>query len=434
MTDFEEIKTIVFEYLREFIDILMKNFTGWNILIQLAVVAGIIVVAFPLTKIINLGVRKIKIAEDHHKTQSFMTYVRRFTSPLLIVVLLKISSQILANIKFPAHFVNIVLNIYLIWLVIKLTTLIIDNLFVKKVIQTWFWIVASLSILGIWTPTKVLLEKITLKIGEVHIALYSVFNTFLLAIFLVWLIKKLLALVTIRLQHSKSLRPTMQVLLGKIITFLLYVVAFFMLVSSLGINMTTLSIFTGGIGLGIGIGLQKIFSNLLSGFILLLDDSIKPGDVIEMDETFGAVKEMSSRYTSIVTPQGKEILIPNEELISQSVVNWSHSNKLIRVDANVGVSYNSDIHKVKEILEVAPLTFDRVLKRPKPEAMLVEFGDSSVNFQVQFWIHDPQKGIVNVRSKVLLAIWDAFLENDIEIPFPQQDLHIKSSVLKLPEA
>ncbi|MBN2829081.1 MAG: mechanosensitive ion channel, partial [Candidatus Cloacimonetes bacterium] len=423
MTDLKEIEAIMREYFTEFIDIFLKNFTGWNILIQLTVVIGCFVLAFPLSRLIYAQLKKIKVPEDHHRTISFLQHTRRFINPLILVLLLKISSQILLLANFPAHFVRIVLNLYTIWLVIKLTTIIIDNLFVKKVIQIWFWVVAILSIMGIWTQTRVMLEKITLHFGQVNIALYSVFKTFVAAIFLFWVMNKVISIITQRFYNSKSLRPTMQVLLSKITTFLLYSFILFVLMSSLGISLKTLSLFTGGVGLGIGIGLQKIVSNLLSGFILLLDDSIKPGDVIETENNYGSVKEMSTRYTSIVTLQGKEILIPNEELISKSVVNWSHSNKLIRVDADVGVSYNSDIHQVKKIMESIPLKFERVLTQPMPEAFLIGFGDSSVNFELQFWIKDPQKGIINIRSKVLLGIWDAFKENGIEIPFPQRDIH-----------
>jgi small-conductance mechanosensitive channel len=430
MTDLVALEMNLKEFLQELIQILLKNFTGWNILIQLTVLIGCFIISYPLGRLIKLGIRKIKVQEDHHKTLTFIEYVQKFTNPFILVLLLKISVEILLLIKFPAHVVRIVMNIYTIWLVLRITTLIIDNQFVKKVIQVWFWIMAILSILGIWTQTRDMLDKITLNFGQVSIALYSVLKTFVTAIVLFWMLNKVLTLLTGRLHNSKSLRPTMQVLLGKIITFALYAFILFILMSSLGISLKALSLFTGGVGLGIGIGLQKIVSNLLSGFILLLDDSIKPGDIIETENTFGSVKEMSSRYTSLITLQGKEILIPNEEFISKSVINWSHSNNLIRVDANVGVSYNSDIHKVKEIMEGIPLQFERVLKKPKPEAFLVGFGDSSVDFELQFWIHDPQKGIINVRSKILLAIWDAFKENNIEIPFPQRDLHIKTTEFK----
>ncbi len=427
MTDYTEVQAIIIDYLKEFYRLLMNNFTGWNILIQLGVVAGSIVASYPLTKIINISLKKIKINENHPKTRKFMEYVYRFVSPMLTVIFLGVASQILIFAHLPVSFIKIVANFYQIWLVIKLTTLIIDNSFVKKVIQIWFWVRAILSILGIWDKTQEMLQTIKLNFGEVNLELYSILTSFVLAIFLFWVMKKILHFLDLKLRNSKSLRPTMQVLLSKTITYFIYAFAGFMLMGSLGISMTTLSIFTGGIGLGIGIGLQKIFSNLLSGFTLLLDDSIKPGDVIEMGNTYGSVKQMSSRYTSLVTIEGKEILIPNEDLISKPVINWSHSNRLIRVDASIGVSYSSDVHKVKEILEQIPGKFERVLKRPKPESFLKEFGDSSVNFELQFWIRDPQKGIVNIRSEVLLAIWDAFKENNIEIPFPQRDLHIKTS-------
>ena len=155
---------------------------------------------------------------------------------------------------------------------------------------------------------------------------------------------------------------------------------------------------------------------------MLVDKSLKPGDIIDVANQFGTVKVMGSRYTSVVTIEGKEHLIPNEYFITNEVINWSHSNKLVRQSVDVGVSYNSDIHQVMDILENSAMKIERILKRPKTIIQLIEFGDSSVNFKVQFWLNDPQKGVLNVKSELLIEIWDEFKSNNIEIPFPQRDV------------
>ena len=165
-------------------------------------------------------------------------------------------------------------------------------------------------------------------------------------------------------------------------------------------------------------------SNLFSGFILLIDRSIKPGDVIEVQGTYGSINRMAARFTSIITRDGSEFLIPNEDMITQPVVNWSHTNQLIRIHVGIGMSYDSDVYKAREIMVDMAGQTDRVLDNPAPVCHLVEFGDNSLNLDLRFWIRDPQNGIVNVSSAVRLAVWDQFGENGIAIPFPQRDVRI----------
>ena len=217
-------------------------------------------------------------------------------------------------------------------------------------------------------------------------------------------------------------------LISKTLRITLIVVAILLSISSLGIDLTALAVFTGGIGVGIGFGMQKIFANLISGFILLMDKSLKPGDIITLGTTFGEINKLSARYVSVITRDGIETLIPNEELISTRVENWSFSNNHVRVRIPIGVSYNSDIHKVRELALQAANEVERVFKEPKPVCNLLHFGDNSVNFELRVWIGDPVNGVGNIRHQINMRIWDLFKENDVEIPFPQRDLHIRSSI------
>ena len=175
-----------------------------------------------------------------------------------------------------------------------------------------------------------------------------------------------------------------------------------------------------------GFGLQKTFGNFIAGLILLMDRSVKPGDVIVVNDYFGAISKIGTRAVSMITRDGKEFLIPNELLMTETVENWSYSSKNVRVKIPVGVSYSSDLKRVEEILIECTTACSRVLENPKPNVWLAEFGDNSVNFEIQAWIRDPEAGVGNVRSEVLKAIWWAFKEEGIEIPFPQRDLYIKS--------
>jgi small-conductance mechanosensitive channel len=234
------------------------------------------------------------------------------------------------------------------------------------------------------------------------------------------------------LKRATRLDATQQLLAQKISTILIWGFAFFLGVDLLGIDLTALAFFGGAFGLAIGFGLQKTFGNLISGILLLLDKSIKPGDVISVsdqsgNESYGQIRKIGIRAISVITRDQTEYLIPNENLMTNQVVNWSYSSKEVRVKAPVGVSYDSDLDLVEELLYRAVDETDRILTHPKPRVNLMEFGDNSVNFEIRFWIRDPEGGLANIRSDVLKRIWQLFKQNDIEIPFPQRDLHLRSS-------
>jgi small-conductance mechanosensitive channel len=181
---------------------------------------------------------------------------------------------------------------------------------------------------------------------------------------------------------------------------------------------------SGAIGVGLGFGLQKVVSNLVSGIIILLDKSIKPGDVISLGDTFGWIEALGARYVSVVTRDGKEYLIPNEDLITGQVVNWSHSNDFVRLDLHFGTAYHDDPHAVRQIAIDAALSVNRVLQDRKPVCHIINFGNSSVDYVLRFWIKDPIGGLTNIKGDVYLALWDAFQDHNISIPFPQQEIRI----------
>ncbi len=153
-----------------------------------------------------------------------------------------------------------------------------------------------------------------------------------------------------------------------------------------------------------------------------MDKSIKPGDVVTVDSTYGWINQLKARYVSVITRDGREHLIPNEDLITQKVINWSYSHTRVRLEIAFGVAYDSDPHQVRELALAATADVKRALKDPKPVCHFTEFGDSSLNFVLRFWIQDPADGVVNVRGQVLLALWDIFKENDIAIPFPHREV------------
>ncbi|HUV20821.1 MAG TPA: mechanosensitive ion channel domain-containing protein [Gammaproteobacteria bacterium] len=229
-----------------------------------------------------------------------------------------------------------------------------------------------------------------------------------------------------RIQKADELTPSLRVLFGKMLKITLVVIAVVIATTELGIDLTAFTIFSGAVGVGLGFGLQKVVSNFVSGIIILLDRSIKPGDTISLGDTFGWIRELSARFVSVVTRDGREHLIPNENFVTQEVINWSFSNELIRLDVPFGVSYESDPHEVSAMAIAAAASVPRVLSSQKPVCWMTNFGESSLEFVLRFWINDPQNGLTNIRGKVLLALWDVFKLNNVNIPFPHREIVLRN--------
>ncbi|PJN94542.1 hypothetical protein CNY89_13910 [Amaricoccus sp. HAR-UPW-R2A-40] len=249
---------------------------------------------------------------------------------------------------------------------------------------------------------------------------------------LLWLAAFAARLLEARLQQAPNLTPSLRVLTAKLVRFSLIGLALLVAVTSTGIDLTGFALFTGALGVGIGFGLQKPISNLISGVILLLDRSIKPGDVIELTDPgdhqkllFGWVTALNARYVSLTTRDGTEWLVPNEDLISRRVINWSYTHRRLRLLTPIAISFDSDVPLAMRLVQEAALETPRVLRQPEPVCRLMSFGDSTVNFETRFWIDDPANGVINVRSQFLVAVWSKFRSNGIRTPLAHRDLFIK---------
>jgi small-conductance mechanosensitive channel len=272
------------------------------------------------------------------------------------------------------------------------------------------------------------LDRAGIMIGGLRITALLAIKTAALLLLSLWAAVVLSNFMDMRLRTYSDLTPSIQVLLGKLFRAAMVTFAVLIVLGSVGIDFSALAIFSGAVGVGIGFGLQKIVSNLVSGIILLADKSIKPGDVITVGESFGWVDTMGARYTSVVGRDGREYLVPNEDFVTQRVINWSYSNDRVRLEIRFGVSYGCDPHVVQRIAIEAAAATPRVLDVPGPSCHLRAFGDSSVDFALRFWIRDPREGLGSVRSTVMLAMWDAFKREGVEFPFPQRDVNVKEPV------
>jgi len=313
------------------------------------------------------------------------------------------------------------------WLFISAISRIMRRKTFAKLFALVAWVYVAALLLGVTDDIRAILDSA--KIPVIDISLWRIISSLIAIGILLWLSLKLGNLLDSRIQTVEDLTPSLRVLLGKITRISLMVFAVLIGMQLLNLNLTALTVLSGAVGVGIGFGLQKVVSNFISGIIILMDESIKPGDTITLGDTFGWIRELRARFVSVVTRDGREYLIPNEDFITTQVVNWSFSNNFVRLDVPFGVSYSSDPHEVIRLAKEAAAAVDRVdaVLQP-PVCWMTEFGDSSINFLLRFWIDDPQRGLTNIRGTVLLALWDTFKEHGINIPFPHREVIMRTPV------
>lgn len=392
-------------------------------------VAALIIAAFmafslrkPVSKLLervfSFGILK-KIRGDAVR---FLTPV---LGPALAWVFLSAVLFTLQQLEMDFFWVRLGANLVGAWAIIRAISGFIMEPFWSRTVAITGWIIAAMNILGWLEPTTHYLDAMGVSVGGGRVSVMSAIQALVLLIVLYWLASRAAAILSARINKLPSLNPSARLLIGKSVQVTLLASAVLLAISSLGIPLGALAIFSGAVGLGIGFGLQKIFSNLVSGVILLLDRSIKPGDVITLDDTYGRVNSLGMRFASVITRDGMEHLIPNEEFITTKVINWSFSDHAVRIKRPIGVDYTTDVPRAIELAVEACGTVPRVLSSPAPKCLLRGFGDNSIDLEIRFWIADPGQGVNNVSSEVLLAIWKAFADSDVAFPFPQRDIHFK---------
>jgi small-conductance mechanosensitive channel len=313
---------------------------------------------------------------------------------------------------------------------VRLFTDRMKNRFGAKILAMAIWVYAFfLASLGLFNYIDFwfrLLQGVDFRLGQVHFSLLQINRAFFLLLALYWVSKNLRIFFHFWLTIKSGFTSAGQILLYRLGSILLVSACVVIVLHYLGLDLTVFALFGGALGLGLGFGLQKIFANLVSGFILLGDKSIKPGDVIQLGDKYGWINFLGSRYVSVVTRDGIEHLIPNENLITGEVINWSYSQNLVRLRVPVGVAYASDLEKARELMLAAAADTRRILKDPQPACLLTGFGDNAVNLEARVWINDPQNGIASVKSDLFWGIWQRFRDHGIEMPYPQRDVHLKS--------
>ncbi|MFZ5930650.1 MAG: mechanosensitive ion channel family protein [Pseudomonadota bacterium] len=402
-------------------------------LLQLVLIAGILAAASSLAGKLSVWIdskaqawreRGLSlIASRIHLTSREISFL------LLSPPLLWISVAATAAVGWPVIIANGAASLVTAWAVIRLGSSLIKSNFWSRTLAISMWTIAALNIVGWLDPAIGILGNAVITYGDFKLSMLTLIEGAVLLAVLLWL-AGLASEGMERMLGRSNLPPAQKVLFHKISKILLISLSVLIGLNIVGIDLTALAVFSGALGIGIGFGLQKVFANLMSGFILLMDKSIKPGDVIAVGDTYGWVNRLGARYVSILTRDGKEHLIPNEILITEPVENWTYSDDKIRIHVPIGVSYKVDVPKVRQLMLEIAEKLPRVLKYPPPVCLIKGFGESSVDLELRVWIEDAVNGIANVRSVIYEEAWKVFKENNVEIPYPQRDLNLDMAQMK----
>ncbi|WP_319470246.1 mechanosensitive ion channel domain-containing protein [uncultured Pseudodesulfovibrio sp.] len=418
----QKIESVV-AFIREWLN---QNVLTWDTALQWACVAAAFCLALVIWGVLKkLIVRWMDDNIEGDLARTIINSLVRVGRSLVFILLAQICAGTFWDELVQPRVLIAASDLAVAWILIRLVTGMMPNQALARGAANTVWTVAALHVFGLLTPVTDFLENLSFSTGGSSVTALGVIKGLLLAAVLLQAASIAARFAVRRIESIKDLSPSLQVLLSKAVKVCLFTAALLFAMSSVGIDLTSLAIFSSALGVGIGFGLKTIFSNYISGVLLLVDNSIKPGDTIEVGGVFGVVHEMHSRYASILTRNGKEHLIPNEVLITGEVVNWTYSDSNVRLKIPVGIAYDSDVEKAMELLVEAAKKVGRVLADPGPAARLVGFGDNSVDLQLRVWIADSPQGVTNVRSEVMLNIWRLFHENGIEFPFPQRDVLLK---------
>ncbi|MDE2134005.1 MAG: mechanosensitive ion channel [Alphaproteobacteria bacterium] len=357
------------------------------------------------------------------------TFVRVAVSvaPPLIWLLALWSAAVIAKLAGVAlPLVNAGIALLVAWVFIRLLSFFVRSPLASATISVVAWSIAALSILGLLDPLVRQLDASAIRVGTYRLSALTAFNALFALAALLWLTTILFRFLHRQIARAESLTPSLQVLLVQLLQIFLPALAVVIALATAGIDLTALTVVFGAVGLGVGLGLQRLVSNLVAGLTLLAGKTIKPGDIIEYKNSYGWVTAMGARYVTLRTRDGVEHLVPNDYFLENGVENWSYSDVRLRLHVPVGISYDSDVRQAIALCVDAAKSVQRVLERPEPLCLVNAFGDSSINLEIRVWIEDARNGTHNVKSEVLLAVWDRFKEAGIKFPFPQRDVHIVS--------
>jgi small-conductance mechanosensitive channel len=351
-------------------------------------------------------------------------------STAVFAVLMIVSRVVMWHMTWPSrsYLLMVSAKLALAWLAIRLVTSVIQNAFIVRLVSISAWVVAALSVIGQLGWAADTLDSVAIEVGGLRLSPLLLIKAGALVIVALWLTNIASNFAESRINRASDLTPSIQVLLTKIIRIGLMVIAIAIALSAVGINLSALAVFSGAVGVGIGIGLQKIVANFVSGIILLADKSVKPGDLVTIGDNSGRISAMKTRYISVAAGDGREFLIPNEDLVTQRVTNWTYTDKNTLVKIAFATNYDADPHLVVKLAIETASAAPRAIKGRRPNCILTEFAELGMKFSLTFWIADPD-GMDNVKSDVMLALWDAFKREGVRVPYPVREIRVRGGAL-----
>lgn len=417
-------------------EILSGRYFGTTFLTWLGIQLAIVLLSFVLARIVAGYVNepaeaRLRQVKENRPLLKLLAVLFRKLDFILFISFMWIAYAVLRQWAWPSYsfVLGVIASLASAWLVISLAGQLIRNPLIRKLVVVVTWAITALNILGILPETLLLLDAIAIDIQDFRLSLLMVIEGILFLSALLWISAVFGRFAENRINKLEDFTPSIRVLITKALKGALIFLAVMIALQSIGVDFTALAFFSGAVGVGVGFGMQKIVSNLISGIILLMDKSIKPGDVISVDgEAYGRIDSLNARYVAITARDGREYLIPNEDLITQQVLNWTHTSPMVRLDVDFGVSYSSDPHVVREVARQAAAEHPRVVATPKPVCHMTGYEDSSIDFKLRFWVRDPAAGVVNIRGDIMLRMWDAFAEKGIQFPFPHREIIMKTPV------
>ena len=413
-------------------DFLLNNLNSdfllsWSTICQIA----IIFLAVGLASISNNSIRNYFISKTKESKEILVNGASRIISPIVTLIVLCISNSALNQYQ-PTNILSIAITLVNAMILIRLSIYLIRYIIkpsdsikaLESLISITVWVLVALHLFGVLSLFIIQLDGVTFNFGDHRFSLWLAIQVIFgvaLSIFTAILFGQF---IENRLMKVKELDMNARVMISKVMRIALYIIAIIVTLSSLGLNLTFLSVFGGAFGVGLAFGLQKIASNYISGFIILLDKSIHIGDILTIGEHYGVVTVIRSRYTILKMLDGIEVIIPNETLISENIINHTLSDRKSRVSVDVQISYKSSVDKAFEIMLNAAKNEVRVLNDPEPSVYLMKFADSGIDLMLSFYIVDPEEGSWELKSNVYREIWSEFQKHGIEIPYPHRMIEI----------
>lgn len=417
------------------IDDLTGDLQDPSLLWQLGAVLLSVLLGFGMARLLK---RRFGRADGQHAVIEWsVESFGRVLAPLAVVGWLWLARLLFVKYHQHVNLLKIALPIFGSLAVIRFTFYLLRRVFARhgqvsatmlafeKVFQLLVWLAFVLYITGLWVDVFDYMDNTILPLGKYKVSIADVLQATVSVVVLLILALWAGAALEEQLMKVQGMHTNLRVVVARTARALLILVAVLMSLTLVGIDLTVLSVFGGALGVGLGLGLQKIASNYVSGFVILLDRSLTIGDMITVDKYSGRVTQINTRYTVLQGLDGVESIVPNEMLVSGAVQNSSLSNSQLWLSTKVSVAYDTDVDQVLRLLEEAALSVERVLKEEKlPSAQLLSFGADGLDLQLGFWINDPQNGRGGVISDVNRAVWRALKEHNISVPFPQREMRI----------